>query len=104
MIFLLGSFAGFRFASEGLGARTGGWGKHTRIGGMYSGYSKKSSLQKFSDFVFLNLHHAREARGLPISPYAALRAARSEIAERGLPLILESLLYSVRTYFAQRPD
>ena len=49
--------------------------------------SKKSSLQK----VFgLNLSlHAREARGLPISPYAALRAARSEFGERDLSSILE---------------
>lgn len=49
--------------------------------------SKKSPLQK----VFgLNLRiHAREARGLPISPYAALRAARSESDERDLSLKLE---------------
>ena len=49
--------------------------------------SKKSSLQK----VFgLNLSiHAREARGNPISPYAALCAARSESGESDLPLILE---------------
>ena len=49
--------------------------------------SKKSSLQK----VFgLNLSiHAREARGLPISPYAALRVARSEIGKKELSLILE---------------
>ena len=49
--------------------------------------SKKSSLQK----VFgLNLSiHAREARGLPISPYAALRAARLSASEKPLSLILE---------------
>ncbi len=49
--------------------------------------SKKSSLQK----VFgLNLRiHAREARGLPISPYAALRAARISASEKPLSLILE---------------
>jgi len=51
--------------------------------------SKKSSLQK----VFgLNLSlHAREARGLPISPYAALRAARLSASEKPLSLILEPL-------------
>ena len=51
--------------------------------------SKKSPLQK----VFgLNLSiHAREARGLPISPYAALRAARISASEKPLSLILEPL-------------
>ena len=51
--------------------------------------SKKSSLQK----VFgLNLSiHAREARGLPISPYAALHAARSESGEKELSLKLEPM-------------
>ena len=49
--------------------------------------SKKSSLQK----VFgLNLSiHAREARGNPISPYAALRAARFSGGETSLALKLE---------------
>ncbi|OHA21738.1 MAG: hypothetical protein A2W52_02120 [Candidatus Taylorbacteria bacterium RIFCSPHIGHO2_02_49_25] len=66
---------------------------------------KNPSSKKFSDLYFLNLSiHAREARGLPISPYAALRAARSESGERDLSLILESLLYSVRTYFSTNPD
>ncbi len=52
--------------------------------------SKKSSLQK----VFgLNLSiHAREARGLPIPPYAALRAARLSASEKPLPLILEPMI------------
>ena len=51
--------------------------------------SKKSPLQK----VFgLNLSiHAREARGNPISPYAALRAARISASEKPLSLILEPL-------------
>jgi len=49
--------------------------------------SKKSPLQK----VFgLNLRiHAREARGNPIPPYAALRAARISASEKPLSLILE---------------
>ena len=49
--------------------------------------SKKSPLQK----VFgLNLRiHAREARGNPIPPYAALRAARLSASEKPLSLILE---------------
>ena len=49
--------------------------------------SKKSSLQK----VFgLNLRiHTREARGNPISPYAALRAAQISASEKPLGLILE---------------
>ena len=49
--------------------------------------SKKSSLQK----VFgLNLSiHARDARGNPISPYAALRAARISASEKPLGLIFE---------------
>jgi site-specific DNA recombinase len=52
--------------------------------------SKKSPLQK----VFgLNLSiHAREARGNPISPYAALRAARISASEKPLSLILEPLI------------
>ncbi len=80
--------------------RTGGRGKRT-----YNlQTSLKSSLQKFSDLYFLNLHHAREARGLPIPPYAALHAARSETGEKELGLILESLLYSVRTYFSKNDD
>ena len=49
--------------------------------------SKKSPLQKIFG---LNLSiHAREARGNPISPYAALRAARSKIGKKELGLILE---------------
>ena len=49
--------------------------------------SKKSPLQK----VFgLNLRiQAREARGNPIPPYAALRAARISASEKPLSLILE---------------
>ncbi len=51
--------------------------------------SKKSPLQK----VFgLNLRiHAREARGNPIPPYAALRAARISASEKPLNLILEPM-------------
>ena len=50
---------------------------------------KKSPLQK----VFgLNLRiHAREARGNPIPPYAALRAARILASEKPLSLILEPM-------------
>ena len=50
---------------------------------------KKSPLQK----VFgLNLRiHAREARGNPIPPYAALRAARISASEKPLSLILEPM-------------
>ena len=66
--------------------------------------SKKSSLQKSSDLYFLTLLHAREARGNPIPPYAALRAARLSASEKPLSLILESLLYSARTYFAKNSD
>jgi hypothetical protein len=61
--------------------------------------SKKSPLQK----VFgLNLSiHAREARGNPLPPYAALRAAKISAPKNQLSLILESLLYSARTYFSK---
>lgn len=49
--------------------------------------SKKSPLQKIFG---LNLSiHAREARGEPVLPYAALRAARTSIGEMPLSLILE---------------
>ncbi len=48
---------------------------------------KKSSLQKIFG---LNLSlHAREARGTPISPYAALRAAKISAPKNQLGLILE---------------
>ncbi len=60
--------------------------------------SKKSSASEF-----LNLPHAREARGEPVSPYAALRAARSSVGEMPLSLIMVSLLKHARTYFAQHP-
>ena len=47
---------------------------------------------KFSDQNFLNLSiHAREARGNPIPPYAALRAARISASEKPLSLILEPM-------------
>jgi hypothetical protein len=65
---------------------------------------KNPPSKKFSDLYFLNLHHAREARGLPISPYAALRAARISDGGDSLTLKLESLLYSARTYFCKNPD
>ncbi len=59
--------------------------------------SKKSSLQKIFG---LNLSlHAREARGTPISPYAALCAARISASEKPLSLILECLYDFTRTYF-----
>ena len=52
--------------------------------------SKKSSLQKIFG---LNLSlHAREARGTPISPYAALCAARISASEKPLNLILEPMV------------
>ncbi|WKZ26465.1 MAG: recombinase family protein [Candidatus Paceibacterota bacterium] len=48
---------------------------------------KKSSLQKIFG---LNLSiHAREARGNPIPPYAALRAAKTSAPKKQLSLILE---------------
>ena len=48
--------------------------------------SKKSSLQKiFGSNLTL---HAREARGEPVSPYAALRAARLSVGEIPLSLIM----------------
>lgn len=60
---------------------------------------------KFLDLYFLNLSlHAREARGNPLPPYAALRAARSEIGKKELSLILESLLYSARTYYCKNDE
>ena len=60
--------------------------------------SKKSSLQKIFG---LNLRiHAREARGNPIPPYAALRAARAESGERDLTLILEPMVGIEPTTYA----
>ena len=51
--------------------------------------SKKSSLQKIFG---LNLSlHAREARGNPLPPYAALRAAKISAPKNQLGLILEPL-------------
>ena len=97
---MLGSFADYGvFGESELPARTGGRGKQAYCIILPS---KKSSLHK----VFgLNLSiHAREARGLAISPYAALRAARISTpvsdSENGLGLIFESLLNHARTYFA----
>ena len=49
--------------------------------------SKKSPLQKV--FGLTLSIHAREARGNPIPPYAALRAARFSASEKPLSLILE---------------
>ena len=86
--------------------------------------SQKSSLQKFSDLYFLNLLHAREARGNPIPPYAALRSTKLTMNRAALlrarlragtarlsgggemptPSILEPLLYSARTYFARHAN
>jgi len=54
---------------------------------------------------FLNLSlHAREARGNPIPPYAALRAARISAPKKQLSLIMVSLLNTARTYFANNPE
>lgn len=63
--------------------------------------SKKSSIQKIFG---LNLSiHAREARGLPISPYAALCAAKFSDCETDLSLILEPPLgFEPRTYPLRR--
>ncbi|MDO8492300.1 MAG: hypothetical protein Q7S34_01505, partial [bacterium] len=58
---------------------------------------------KSSASEFLNLPHAREARGEPVFPYAALRAARASIGEMPLDLIMVPLLKHARTYFAQHP-
>jgi len=63
--------------------------------------SKKFFLQKFSDLVFLNLLHAREARGEPEMHWAALCAARASVGEMPLGLILETLLKHARTHFVQ---
>jgi hypothetical protein len=50
---------------------------------------KKSSLQKIFG---LNLSlHAREARGNPLPPYAALRVAKNSLPKNQLSLILEPL-------------
>jgi len=65
--------------------------------------SKKFFLQKSSASEFLNLPHTREARGEPVFPYAALRAARASIGEMPFDLIMVSLLKHARTYFAQHP-
>ena len=64
----------------------------------------KNPSKKFSDLYFLNLSSTREARGNPIPPYAALRAARISASEKPLSLILEPLLYSARTYFAKNSE
>jgi hypothetical protein len=63
-----------------------------------------SPPKSFRTLHFLNLLHAREARGNPIPPYAALRAARLSGGETSLALKLESLLYSARTYFSKNLD
>ena len=79
-----------------------------RAGGANAHKDLQTSLKifppKFSDQNFLNLLHTRIASGNPIPPYAALRAARSEISKKELGLILESLLYSARAYFSKNLD
>jgi len=59
---------------------------------------------KFLDQNFLNLLHAREARGNPTPPYAALRAARFSDDKIPLALKLVSLLNTARTYFSNHAD
>jgi len=78
-------------------ARAGGANAHKDLQ-----TSLKSSLQKIFG---LNLSiHAREAHGNPLPPYAALRAAKISAPKKQLSLILESLLYSARTYFSNHID
>jgi hypothetical protein len=78
----------------GVCARAGGANAHKDLQ-----ISLKSSLQKIFG---LNLSiHAREARGNPIPPYAALRAAKISAPKKQLGLILESLLKHARTYFSK---
>ncbi len=76
--------------------------KYVRISYLHS--PPKNPLSgKSSASEFLNLPHAREARGNAHSPYAALRAAKSSDGETDLSLIVVSLLKHARTYFAQHP-
>jgi len=84
-------------------ARAGG-AKHSTMDFCICIFPPKTPSKKFSDLYFLNLLHAREARGNPIPPYAALRAARILASEKPLSLILESLLKHARTYFSQHAD
>ena len=53
--------------------------------------SKKSSLQKIFGFVFLNLPHAREARGVPQNQWFSLLAAKENHSENDLVPILVTL-------------
>ena len=64
--------------------------------------SKKSSLQKIFG---LNLTlQAREACGIAANHWAELRSAREKIGKIETSLILESLLYSARTYFSEHSN
>jgi len=63
---------------------------------------KKSSLQKSSAFEFLNLTlKNREAVGNGLIPWAELRSARQNPAQKSFSLIAESLLKEARTHFSK---
>jgi hypothetical protein len=97
----VGSFAGFRPASEGAGARTGGWGKHT-MGFRYSPLSPPKIPLLFLQKIFgLYLYSRTEVSGTAHPLYAAVAAARenSEISDMGRVMV--SLYEFARTHFIQ---
>jgi len=87
--------------------RTGGRGKRTlRIGDLSL---KKSSLQKFSAFEFLNLTlHAREARGTPKPHWFSLVGGKENQCENPSNLLEVPMVVRVyraaRTYFQSQSD
>jgi hypothetical protein len=61
--------------------------------------SKKSSASEF-----LNLPHAREARGTAQNQWAFITDAKWDFPKMGLVPCLVALYYRARTYFAQNPQ
>src|SRR3989304_3192124 len=97
-----GSFAGFRPASEGAGARTGGRGKHT-MGFRYSPSlpAKNSASLFFKKSSGLDLYSRTKVSGTAHPLYAAIAAAR-ENSDSSEPNLVWARLYDfARTYFAQ---
>ncbi|OHA63494.1 MAG: hypothetical protein A2842_02450 [Candidatus Wildermuthbacteria bacterium RIFCSPHIGHO2_01_FULL_48_25] len=61
--------------------------------------SKKSSASEF-----LNLPHAREARGAPQNQWLSLAQAKTDFPKMGLISTVVTLYNQARTYFAQHPN
>ncbi len=103
-----GSFAGFRPASEGVGARTGGRGKHTTS---ILGFLVLPSLpaKKFASLFFkkssgLYLYSRTKVSGTAHPLYAAVAAARENSGNSDSVSVWVQVYYSARTYFTRNPN